>query len=63
MAQRDQNYTTATERFVRLSVKFFDCLNVSNVCDGERKRISYLGPYNNNITSNKFCESISSQKT
>ena len=34
-----------TERFVRLSDNFFDCLNVSNVYDGQRKREPDLEPY------------------
>ena len=44
--QHGQNYTT-TMRFVRLSDKFFNCLSVSNVCDGQRKRTPDFDPYRN----------------
>lgn len=47
LAQPGQNHRTATERFVWLSDKFFDGLNVSNVYNGQMKRKPDLEPYIN----------------
>ena len=34
-----------TVRFIRMVDKFFDCLNVTNLVNGKRKRKSFQSPY------------------
>ena len=40
-----------TVRFIRMVDKFFDCLNVTNLVNGKRKRKSFQSPY---TSSNDF---------